>query len=80
MEMTADLSNMISLISENYDKGYEQGKKDAVVHAKWEGGCCSRCGWARATDSEDDYLGEDDNHYCYNCGAKMDGGEQDGLD
>ena len=43
-----------------------------VVHAHWVDGCCSRCGWAMPTDSADDFLGEDDNHFCYNCGSKMD--------
>lgn len=53
-----------------------------VVHGEWimferpNGGYykgCSLCTYPMPTDMELDYLCEEDNKYCYNCGAKMDG-------
>lgn len=38
---------------------------------------CSLCTYPMPTDMELDYLCEEDNKYCYNCGAKMDGKEKD---
>ena len=53
---------------EAYKKGYEDGKRDAVVHAKWvwdelfHDYTCSNChNWDLKTPN-----------YCSNCGAKMD--------
>ena len=69
-----------------YKNGYEQGKKDAVVHARWEKDPdmrrmnghiydyrCSRCHCSaeKGCYNEFDRL----THYCPNCGAIMDGGE-----
>lgn len=61
-----------------YKNGYEQGKKDAVKHGRWvetkgkdtfrgyvTNYHCSQCG--RYEEFKE--------HYCPNCGAKMDGGE-----
>ena len=59
-----------------YDKGYEQGKKDAVIHAKWiiptklEGRMfriphCSACQGVPCGVS-------DDTKFCAICGARMD--------
>lgn len=56
-----------------------------VVHGEWimferpNGGYykgCSLCTYPMPTDMELDYLCEEDNRYCYNCGAKMDGKEK----
>lgn len=53
-----------------------------LVHGEWimferpNGGYykgCSLCTYPMPTDMELDYLCEEDNRYCYNCGAKMDG-------
>ena len=41
-----------------------------VVHAHYDGCCCSNCGWPIATDCWGG--GMDENNYCYHCGAKMD--------
>ena len=58
-----------------YKNGYEQGKKDAVRHGRWEfkhpnGWACSECGeWGLMIDNR----GICKSNYCPNCGAKMDG-------
>lgn len=65
-----------------YDKGYADGKCDAVKHGRWvwkdfhgDGSltlCCSEClgtDWARETAK-----------YCSECGAKMDLEVTNGLD
>lgn len=53
-----------------------------VVHGEWimferpNGGYykgCSLCTYPMPTDMPLDYLCEEDNRFCYNCGAKMDG-------
>lgn len=63
--------------NEGYQKGYEQGKKDAVKHGLWvinkksELLCykCSECGY------KVNFFWNDcgNSNYCPNCGAKMDG-------
>lgn len=56
-----------------YQKGYEQGKKDAVKHGSWRS-CghgvvkCSCCGKRFYGVYDDDRF----DNYCRNCGAKMD--------
>ena len=65
---------------EAYKKGYEDGKRDAVVHGKWVERYdfdndfyydCSACGESfcliEGTPEENFYS------YCPNCGARMDG-------
>ena len=50
-----------------------------IVLAKAEGtkahwtddGYCSVCGASIPTDSRLDYISENDCHYCYDCGSKM---------
>lgn len=44
-----------------------------VVHAKWVDGKCSNCGVDIPTDDAHDAIFESECHYCYYCGAKMDG-------
>lgn len=49
--------------------------------AKWVSGLCgnrcvticNNCGSIIPTDTQVDFLREDDNRYCYWCGEKMDG-------
>lgn len=65
------------------DKSYEQGKKDAIVHAHWIddsqsiGGHyydilrCSHCGESYNIRHEEAYM------HCPECGAVMDGKETD---
>lgn len=71
-----------------YEKGYNDGKLEAVVHGHWnkiannnwgvvDGYQCSACG--EECSSPDWVIDEVDEdyvismmHYCYNCGAKMD--------
>ena len=60
-----------------YQNGYEQGKKDAVVHAHWiwelapngwADHICSHCGYTKNTDIHVELAWM----YCPICGAKMD--------
>lgn len=60
-----------------------------VKHGKWEGKqldnfkkyqvACSNCGWI-GIENYDSYNDPSDFNYCPNCGAKMDGGEDDAAD
>lgn len=63
-----------------YKNGYEQGMKDAVKHGEWKlkyetfGATeCSVCG-SEALVKERYYVRS---NYCPNCGAIMDGGDND---
>jgi hypothetical protein len=53
-----------------------------VVHGRWThlGGdewCCSACGFVISTEGSWE---KPDKKYCENCGAKMDGGDNDAAD
>lgn len=48
-----------------------------VVHGRWEDGICTMCGYPIPTDSKCDFIDEDDCLFCYHCGAKMNGGNED---
>lgn len=65
-----------------YQQGYEQGKKDAVKHGKWEKHTtihgfvyCSAC---KDVYLDKEWLADGKWGYCPNCGALMDGGNEDG--
>lgn len=69
-----DMDDYTVNLADAYQKGYEQGKKDAVKHGHWvlkgNGNAdCSICGY-RSTRVYDD---DNADHYCRHCGAKMDG-------
>lgn len=50
-----------------------------VVYGRWDkNGICTVCGYPIPTDSKYDFIDEDDCFFCYHCGAKMDGGDEDG--
>lgn len=51
-----------------------------VVHGRWVDGKCSNCGVGIPTDDLHDVIFESDCHFCYSCGAMMDGGECDEAD
>lgn len=51
-----------------------------VVHARWVDGKCSNCGVDIPTDDAHDAIFENECHFCYCCGAKMDGGDSDAAD
>lgn len=54
-----------------YKNGYEQGKKDAVKHGRWnDDGRCTECDWYMPFDCEGNSF---ETQYCPHCGAKMDG-------
>lgn len=70
--------DMHTATEEAYKRGFEAGKKAAVRQGRWVlmqnkiGGLielyeCSECKIGFATSTLD--------HYCHNCGAKMDGGK-----
>lgn len=42
-------------------------------HGHWENGCCTVCGESAATDGHFDFIPEEAQKYCWNCGAIMDG-------
>lgn len=46
-----------------------------VKHGRYEDDYCTVCGCAIPTDDRDDAIFESEVHYCYYCGAKMDGRE-----
>ena len=48
-----------------------------VVHGRWVDGKCSNCGVDIPTDDSHDAIFENECHFCYYCGAKMDGGDTD---
>lgn len=45
-----------------------------VVHGRWVDGKCSNCGVDIPTDDSHDAIFENECHFCYYCGAMMDGG------
>lgn len=51
-----------------------------VVHAQWVDGKCSNCGVDIPTDDAHDAIFETECRFCYYCGAKMDGGADNGAD
>lgn len=50
---------------------------DAVVvrHGRWVDGRCSNCGVDIPTDDAHDAIFENECHFCYYCGARMEGAE-----
>jgi len=79
-------SDPINVLTEVRDRIKALPTMDAVKHGEWipfqrpNGGYykgCSVCSSPIPTDSMLDYMDEIDNRFCYNCGAKMDGEEQD---
>ena len=42
-------------------------------HGRWKDGCCTVCGESAATDGHFDFIPEEAQKYCWNCGAIMDG-------
>lgn len=56
-----------------YDRGYEDGKRDALKHGRWR----FRRNWDFFVCSECSCESSNHSSYCPNCGARMDG-EDDG--
>lgn len=70
----------IDATEQAYKNGYKQGKQDAVEHGRWvwseENKCwiCSNC----KRSALNNYRGNStDSNYCPNCGAKMDGQQEE---
>lgn len=59
----SDVSNLIT----------NQPTIEPVKRGKWVNGDCSECGFPIPTDDKIGFIKKDEVHYCYNCGAKMDG-------
>lgn len=51
-----------------------------VVHGQWVDGKFSNCGVDIPTDDAHDAIFETECRFCYYCGAKMDGGADNGAD
>lgn len=66
-----ELIRALAYDRDQYNKGYSDGRSDAVVHAKWEINCdgyfpyCSNC----KNEPENGKMSK----YCPECGAIMDG-------
>lgn len=57
-----------------YMLGYDKAKeKFERKHGRWKDGCCTVCGESAATDGHFDFIPEEEQKYCWNCGAIMDG-------
>lgn len=41
-------------------------------HGYWKNGCCTVCGESAATDGHFDFIAEEEQKFCWNCGAIMD--------
>lgn len=50
-----------------------------VVHGRWIDGKCSNCGVDIPTDDAHDVIFGHECHFCYYCGAMMDGERKDGA-
>lgn len=51
---------------------------EPVRHGRWVDDDCSVCGFPIPTDDRLDAIFEEEVKYCYHCGAKMGGGDEDG--
>lgn len=72
-------------VSDPFIKGVKNGYESAVhfveqaptveerKHGRWKNGCCTVCGESAATDGHFDFTPEEEQKYCWNCGAIMDG-------
>lgn len=73
-----ELQKTLMYDRDQYRKGYEDGKHEPPAHATWIGGelgRCSVCGHKGC--ASDIWSGVVGYGYCPNCGALMDGGEDD---
>ena len=77
-EQAADLSGYSDRL---WKIAYERGKREAVKQGKWDDGRCTQCGFKAVVNpfAVDLDTGERTLilKFCPNCGAKMDGGEDD---
>ena len=93
-EACIDFSKIINAamdVESGCDHFIDRSKVKEVVHANWisEDGviCCSHCGvpgnavrgYEMMVCTGDEWVSKDKTNYCPNCGAKMDGGENDGC-
>lgn len=62
----------------NFLRNIREADAVEVVYGRWEDGICTMCGYPIPTDSKCDFIDEDDCLFCYHCGAKMKGENEDG--
>ena len=78
-EQAADLSGYSDRL---WKIAYERGKREAVKQGKWDDGRCTQCGFKSVVHPFDINLDTGERtlilKFCPNCGAKMDGGEENG--
>lgn len=79
------MGNEIYAVNDEYFLGQKTGLAKAVSviltfptveerkHGHWENGYCTVCGESAATDGHCDFIAEEEQKYCWNCGAIMDG-------
>ena len=79
------MGNEIYAVNDEYFLGQKTGLAKAVSviltfptveerkHGHWKNGCCTVCGESAATDGHFDFIPEEAQKYCWNCGAIMDG-------
>ena len=62
---------------DGYVSGCEHFKEKK--QGQWIAGNCTACGYPIPTDNRYDFMDESSSLFCYHCGAKMDGGNEDGF-
>ena len=68
-DITKPLANYVHIA---FMLGYEKAKgKFERKHGHWKNGCCTVCGESAATDSHFDFIPEEAQKYCWNCGSRM---------
>lgn len=69
-----DLSFVRKWLSDEFEIDSPAADVVPVVHGRWVDGKCSNCGVDIPTDDAHDAIFENECHFCYYCGAMMDGG------
>lgn len=77
IEDLADKTGFFECIRMGYESAVHFVEQAPTVeerqHGYWKNGCCTVCGESAATDSHFDFIPEEAQKYCWNCGAIMDG-------
>lgn len=77
IEDLADKTGFFECIRMGYESAVHFVEQAPTVeerkHGHWENGCCTVCGESAATDGPFDFIPEEAQKYCWNCGAIMDG-------
>lgn len=77
IEDLADKTGFFECIRMGYESAVHFVEQAPTVeerkHGRWKNGCCTVCGESAATDGHFDFIPEEEQKYCWNCGAIMDG-------